>query len=137
MTSNIGSSLILEAKMLDEKVKAEVEKELHKAFRPEFLNRVDAIVFFNKLDEKQVVKIVEIELDELGNRLLQKNIILDVGKTVAAHLAHKGYSPEFGARPLKRTVQEYVTVPISHHLLKHPATKILKITVADEKIKIK
>lgn len=137
MTSNIGSPLILEAQTIDEKVKALVEKELHKAFKPEFLNRIDSIVFFNKLDEKQVVGIVEIQLNELTKRLLQKNIILDVKREVASYLAQKGYSPEFGARPLKRTVQEYVTIPVSHHLLKNPGIKELTITIDNEKIKIK
>ncbi len=136
MTSNIGSSLILEAKKIDEKVKAEVEKILRKSFKPEFLNRIDATVFFNKLDEKQVVEIAKIQLQELVKRMQDKNIALTIGPKVAADLAKKGYSAEFGARPLRRTIQEQVTVPLSQELLKTPETKDIKVTVEKGKIKV-
>ena len=136
MTSNIGSTLILEAKKIDEKVKAEVEKIMRQSFKPEFLNRIDAIVFFNKLDEKQVVEIAKIQLNDLIKRMLDKNIALSIGPKVAANLAKKGYNPEFGARPLKRTIQELVTVPLSQALLKKPDTKDLKVSLEKDAIKI-
>lgn len=136
MTSNLGSSLILEAKKLDKKVKEEVEKILRQSFKPEFLNRIDATVFFNKLDEKQVVEIAKIQLDELVKRMQNKNIALTIGPKVAADLAKKGYNPEFGARPLKRTIQELVTVPLSQALLKKPDTKDVTVSVDKDKIKV-
>ena len=129
MTSNVGSSLILDAKTIDEKVKLAVQKELYKIFNPEFLNRIDALVFFNKLQEEQIVSIAYIQLEELVKRLQDKQITLTIAPEVAADLAQKGYSPEFGARLLKGTIQEHVMVPLSHFLLKHPDTKTINIGI--------
>lgn len=136
MTSNIGSSLILEAKELTNAVKDEIEKLLHKAFRPEFLNRIDAVVFFKKLTQKDVERITVIQLNALKNRLLEKHITLSIDDAVIAHLAKEGYSPEFGARPLKRVIQQQVMVPISQHLLKNPEQKNISLQLKDKKIVI-
>jgi ATP-dependent Clp protease ATP-binding subunit ClpB len=134
MTSNIGSHYILEAGKVDEKVKQEVDKELHKAFKPEFLNRIDAIVFFNSLDEQQVIDIAKISLQKLVKRLKERHIALTIGDNVAKYIGEKGYVKEFGARPLQRAVQEYITVPLSQHLLKNPETKDVTVNVKDNKI---
>lgn len=134
MTSNIGSHLILEAKELTDKVKEQVEKLLQASFRPEFLNRIDAIVFFKKLSEKDVVQIAEIQLQTVINRLLEKHITLTIDDAVIKFLAEEGYSPEFGARPLKRTIQQYVLVPISQHLLKHPDAKNISLQLKAGKV---
>lgn len=134
MTSNIGSHLILEAKELTEKVKDQVEKLLQASFRPEFLNRIDSIVFFRKLSEKDVAEIAEIQLQTIIDRLLEKHITLTIDDAVIKFLAEEGYSPEFGARPLKRTIQQYVLVPISQHLLKHPDTKNISLQLKAGKV---
>ena len=134
MTSNIGSHLILEAKELTDVVKDKVEKLLQTSFRPEFLNRIDAIVFFKKLSEKDVARIAQIQLQYLINRLLEKHITLTIDESVIAHLAQEGYSPEFGARPLKRTIQQFVLVPISQYLLKHPDTKNISLQMKKDKV---
>jgi ATP-dependent Clp protease ATP-binding subunit ClpB len=136
ITSNIGSPLILDAKTIDKKVKDEIEKLLRSSFKPEFLNRIDAIVFFNKLQEKQVEAIATIQLKELIKRMKDKQINLEVGPKVAPLLAKKGYEPEFGARPLKRTIQEYVTVPLSQELLKNPDTKTITVSATKDGIKL-
>lgn len=136
MTSNIGSHLILEAKELTEKVKEQVEQLLHKSFRPEFLNRIDAIVFFKKLSEKDVEKIAEIQLQHVINRLLERHITLSIDDAVLAYVAQEGYSPEFGARPLKRVIQQQILVPISQHLLKHPEVRNLSVQMKNKKIVI-
>ena len=136
MTSNIGSHLILQAKELTEKIKDQIEGLLQKAFRPEFLNRIDAIVFYRKLNEKDVAQIAEIQLQALINRLLEKHITLAVDDDVIAHLAAEGYSAEYGARPLKRTIQQLVLVPISHYLLKNPEAKNISLQLKDKKIVI-
>ena len=136
MTSNIGSHLILEAKELTEKVKEGIERLLHQAFRPEFLNRIDAIIFFKKLTQDNVAKIAEIQLNALINRLLEKHITVSIDKNVVHHLAQEGYSPEFGARPLKRVIQQQIMVPIAQHLLQHPATRSLSLALEENKIKI-
>jgi ATP-dependent Clp protease ATP-binding subunit ClpB len=131
MTSNIGSQYILEAGKVDERVKEQVKKELHTSFKPEFLNRIDAIVFFNSLDEKQVIKIADIHLKKLIKRIKDRQIELTIDQNVAEFIGGKGYVKEFGARPLQRAIQEYITVPLSQFLLKHPNKKSIHVVVKD------
>lgn len=104
---------------------------LLQSFRPEFINRIDAIVFFKKLTQEDVQKIAAIQLQHLINRLLEKHITLSIDDKALAHLAAEGYSPEFGARPLKRVIQQHVLVPISQHILKHPETKNISLIFKD------
>jgi len=127
MTSNIGSDIILQAKTLDDKVKQEIEKILHKMFRPEFLNRIDAVVYFNRLDEKVIEGITQIQLLQLAHRLQERHIALTVSDKAVKEIAERGYSQEFGARPLKRTIQQYITIPVSQHILKHPQVKSIEV----------
>lgn len=137
MTSNIGSNIILEAQEVNDRVKAEVEKLLHKHFRPEFLNRIDAIVFFRMLTHKDVEKIAKIQINHLVERLAEKNIKVTTSPAVIEKIADLGYEKEFGARPLKRAIQTYISVPVSQYLLKHPDVTSLKIELKDDKIIIK
>jgi ATP-dependent Clp protease ATP-binding subunit ClpB len=127
MTSNIGADLILEAKELNDSVRRQIEQLLHKSFRPEFLNRIDAIVFFRMLTETDVEKIAALQMKEIEKRLAEKNIIASVDNAVIKEIAKRGYVKEFGARPLKRTIQQYVTVPLSHFMLAHPDAKNVHI----------
>lgn len=131
MTSNIGSSIILESKKLDDTVQASIEKLLHQTFKPEFLNRIDAIVYFHRLDEKIIENIAKIQIDQLKDRLLEKHIKLTVTPAAIKEIAERGYSPEFGARPLKRTIQNYIMIPISQALLKKPGLSELTVTYKD------
>jgi ATP-dependent Clp protease ATP-binding subunit ClpB len=123
MTSNIGSPIIQEffEKAESEKRKAEMEKqvlaELKRHFRPEFLNRVDDVIIFHSLDEEELTKIVDIQLSRLEKRLAQQNLTLDVDAAAKKLLAKEGYDPQFGARPLKRAVQEQLLNPLSMRLL--------------------
>lgn len=137
MTSNIGSDIILEAKNLTEQVKQEVEHQLHKKFRPEFLNRIDALVFFKQLTEEDVEKIAQLQLNELEGRLAKKNITLTIDPHVLQKISHLGYVKEFGARPLKRTIQQFITVPISHYLLQNPEVKKVHVTLKNDIIALK
>jgi len=137
MTSNIGSDILLSSKKIDKKVKDQVTKLLHKTFRPEFLNRIDAIVFFRALDEKDVEKIAAIQLEELKKRLAEKNINLVISAAVVKEVATRGYSKEFGARPLKREIQNFVAVPVSQYLLKNPESKKIKVDIKGGKLEIK
>lgn len=127
MTSNIGSPIILEAKKITKKVKDDVEKILHQTFRPEFLNRIDAICFFAKLTEQDVEKIAKIHIKEVENRLREQHISISISDDVIKKIGEIGYSPDFGARPLKRAIQKHISVPISQFLLKHPGTKSLTV----------
>jgi len=138
MTSNIGSQVILNAKEITEKVRAEIDKILHQTFRPEFLNRIDSIVFFHRLSEKNIEEIAKIHLRELEKRLMQQNNIeLKVSPGVYKEIAKLGYSNEFGARPLKRAIQEHIIVPLSQFILGNPKAKKIQAEWKDKKIAIK
>jgi len=136
MTSNVGSQLILEAPKLDDKVKEAIKGELHKMFKPEFLNRVDAIVFFDRLGEEQVEQIAKIHLQELIKRMHNRQMNLTIGPKVADFVAKKGYVKEFGARPLKRAVQDLITIPLSQFILKQPDVKDISVKVENNTIKL-
>jgi len=127
MTSNIGSTLILEAKELTENVHSKIDELLYKTFKPEFLNRIDEIIYFKTLSEKDVENIARIQINALQERLLEKGINLVVKDSVVAEVAERGYVKEFGARPLKRAIQSEVIVPLSQFMLRNP--EITKITI--------
>jgi ATP-dependent Clp protease ATP-binding subunit ClpB len=124
MTSNLGSPIIQEYFMegktsgsahrdMEDKVMAELKRH----FRPEFLNRVDDVIIFQSLDEEELARIVEIQIGRLEKRLAQQNLTLDVDAAAKKLLAKEGYDPQFGARPLKRAVQEQLLNPLSMKLL--------------------
>jgi ATP-dependent Clp protease ATP-binding subunit ClpB len=124
MTSNIGSPIIQEyfdLGKLTPKDRTEMEErvksELRAQFRPEFLNRVDDIIIFHRLDEKQIGKIVDIQVQRLEKRLEAQNIKINVDKEARRLLGREGYDPQFGARPLKRAIQELVLDPLATKLL--------------------
>jgi ATP-dependent Clp protease ATP-binding subunit ClpB len=124
MTSNIGSPIIqeyFEASKFTAKDKAEMEEkvkmELRGQFRPEFLNRIDDIIIFHRLDEKQITAIVDIQLERVTKRLAQQGYTLTLDKPAKQLLAKEGYDPQFGARPLKRTIQELLLDPLATKIL--------------------
>jgi ATP-dependent Clp protease ATP-binding subunit ClpB len=124
MTSNIGSPIIQEyynTGKLGTKDHAEMERlvrtELRTHFRPEFLNRVDDIIIFHSLDEKQLAHVVEIQLQRLEKRLAQQQLTLDVERSAKQLIAKEGYDPQFGARPLKRAIQDLLLDPLATKLL--------------------
>ena len=133
MTSNIGSQLIIQEKELTDSLKEKIYTLLQQTFKPEFLNRIDAIVFFKMLNEKDVTKIAHIQLLKLQERLLERHIKLEIDEAVIGEIARLGYSPEFGARPLKRAIQNYIAVPISQYILQHPEVEKIRITLNKEK----
>ena len=121
MTSNIGSPQILEAQqkgLTYEDVRTVVMNELRRHFRPEFLNRVDETVVFHPLETDQLTKIVEIQLERLRARLAERRITLTVSKAALRHLGERGYDPVYGARPLKRLIQQELETPIARQLVK-------------------
>ena len=136
MTSNIGSEIILEAQALDDKVKNTIEKLLHKHFRPEFLNRIDAIVFFRMLTHEDVMRIAKLQIDLFKQRLYEKGLNLNVTPESIDKIAQFGYAKEFGARPLKRAIQQYISIPLSQYMLKHPQAKQVTVSIKDDNIVI-
>ncbi len=121
MTSNIGSPLILEAQQRHasyDEVCSLVLAELREHFRPEFLNRVDETVVFHPLETEQLAKIVEIQLERLRARLAERRISLSVTPAALRHLGERGYDPVYGARPLKRLIQQEIETPMARQLVK-------------------
>ena len=121
MTSNIGSQQILEAQQAGasyETMKAQVTGELRAHFRPEFLNRVDEIVVFHALGQEHLTRIVEIQLERLRTRLAERRITLTVTPAALANLGRRGYDPVYGARPLKRLIQQEIETPMARQLIK-------------------
>ncbi len=126
MTSNLGSHLIQERLQdLDESKVEEIMDDLRyklndllrKTIRPEFLNRIDEVVLFKPLTKNEIRKIVDIQIRHVQKLLKDKEIILDVDDEAKDWLAKLGYDVTYGARPLKRTIQKYLTNPLSQELL--------------------
>lgn len=131
MTSNIGSDIILEADVINDRVKQTVDQLLRKTFRPEFLNRIDAIVFFKRLSHEDVAHIAKNHLEKLRSRIAERGISVSIEPAVIDKLADLGYEREFGARPLKRAIQQYISVPLSQQILKKPDIHKIVIKLVD------
>ena len=120
MTSNVGAKKAADfgsgigfsssSSIATEKARIEsiIDKELRSKFTPEFLNRLDETILFNQLDDKDMAKIVDIELGQVQERMLEQGITIKFSKTAKDFLVKEGYDPAYGARPLKRAVQKYV-----------------------------
>ena len=98
-------------------VEEKVLAELKKPFRPEFLNRVDDPIIFHSLDETELKQIVEIQLARVMKRLTDQHLVLEVDASAKKLLAREGYDPQFGARPLKRAIQDKLLNPLATKLL--------------------
>ncbi|MBI3244699.1 MAG: ATP-dependent Clp protease ATP-binding subunit [Chloroflexi bacterium] len=137
MTSNVGADMIkrqaaLGFSMKRDEARAEQEsytdmhkkltEELKKSFRPEFLNRVDGVVVFRSLNKAEIVQIVDLELDKVRERLAERELKLEVSDEAKQHLADAGYNPDYGARPLRRVIQNKVEDGVSDALLRTHAT---------------
>ena len=122
MTSNIGSAYLTESirqdGAVDESVKDQVREELNKYFRPEFINRVDDIVVFSPLTEDQIGGIIDIAMGSIRQRLQERDITLDLTDGARQYIAQAGYSPAFGARPVKRYLQKHVETELAAMLIR-------------------
>jgi ATP-dependent Clp protease ATP-binding subunit ClpB len=119
MTSNIGSHLVLEYANKDyNEMTQKVGEILRGSFKPEFLNRIDETIVFHNLDKEQIKEIVKIQLKNLKKRLGARNICINVRDDALDHIAEVGYSPDFGARPLKRALQNLIENRLSLAILK-------------------
>jgi ATP-dependent Clp protease ATP-binding subunit ClpB len=118
MTSNIGSTLYLEMDEFNkEAIREQILQALRAHFRPEFLNRIDEIVMFNPLDILQIKRIVELQLQQVQKRLDERKIKLELTEEAKIELATRGFDPQYGARPLRRTIEREVLNPLAQKLL--------------------
>jgi len=122
MTSNLGSQEIqaMQGEPHD-KVKDAVMQEVKQHFRPEFINRIDEIVVFNALDTKAIRAIAKIQIDKLAKRVAAQDVVLDVTDAALDEIAKVGFDPLYGARPLKRAVQEHIENEVARLLLEGKA----------------
>ncbi len=128
MTSNLGSSIIQETK--DSKLAREqIDKLMSQTFRPEFINRLDAIVIYNALSKDVIEKIVDIQIDTVRSRLSEQGISLSVTNKAKKYLSEKGYDPAFGARPLKRLINDAILDEIAFQILEKKIVSGDNITV--------
>ena len=118
MTSNIGSQEIYEASSSQlEQLKPKLMNILQQYFRPEFLNRVDDIILFHRLNKEHIARIVKLQLALLASRLENRNLQLEFSDNLIEHLAEEGYDPAYGARPLKRLIQKEIEDTMARYIL--------------------
>ena len=142
MTSNLGTEFIRSGGTLgflqkdstqeDKEAQQKIEKALKNTFRPEFLNRIDEVIIFSPLTLEQMYDIVDLQMNEIHQRLLEHNLHVSLTAKARKWLASEGFDPSFGARPLKRTLQKFVESPLSIKLLSNEFKEGDKI-VADYK----
>lgn len=130
MTSNVGSEIISKEKgtMNEEEIRKNVLEALREKFRPEFLNRFDDIIIFHSLGKKEIEKIIDLQILRVNKRLAERKIELSLTKEAKAYLLTHGYDPVYGARPLKRVVQNHILDPL--------ALRIIEGTAKQGKIKV-
>jgi ATP-dependent Clp protease ATP-binding subunit ClpC len=128
MTSNLGTQMVKNQSSLGfgvrsdeadyESMKKQLKEELEKEFRPEFLNRVDDVIIFRPLNREDLTHIIDIELARVKQRLADKSIILELTAEAKEFIIDKGYNPDFGARPLRRALEQLVEDPLSEEILR-------------------
>src|SRR5699024_3639318 len=139
MTSNVGASELKRNKYVgfslgDEQqdykeMKDKVTEELKKAFRPEFLNRIDETIVFHSLEKKHMRYIVDLMVSQLQDRLKEQEITFTLTEKALNHISEEGFEPEYGARPLRRSIQKNVEDLLSEELLKENIQKGEQITI--------
>ena len=154
MTSNVGARLITDKKTLGftskvdeteestkeyEETKKDVMQELKRQFRPEFINRIDEIIVFHKLTNSEINQIIDIMLDEVVKRLEMQKIKIELTPEVKELIASKGIDKNYGARPLRRTIQNILEDKLAEEILDGnlKKNKLAQIGVEDEKIVVK
>jgi ATP-dependent Clp protease ATP-binding subunit ClpA len=153
MTSNLGTEIINEYQGLgftvkkdksgeSKEVEDKIMKILKEHFRPEFLNRLDDIIIFNSLTKEDIKKIVELQLAETQERISKKNITIKFDSKIKDYLAEKGYDPIYGARPLKRLIQQLILNPLAQETLKQKRSKgdknlVFRAEVVDNSISVR
>lgn len=135
LTSNLGSNFLTEDKA-NEESKQKVLEVVRNNFKPEFLNRLDEIVIFNKLEQKHMVGIVEVQISRLSKRLALKNISLELQDSAKNYLAQKGYDSNYGARPLKRLIQSEIENILAEKLLRGEVQENQKIIIKSKSSEI-
>jgi ATP-dependent Clp protease ATP-binding subunit ClpC len=147
MTSNLGADLIkksteigfgvVEGSLDYEHIKEKIESEVKKRFKPEFLNRLNDIVIFHPLNRQNLLQVITIEIGKLENRLKRREMYIDLDEAAKGFLVDKGFQVEMGARPLRRTIEQYLEDPLAEKMLTYPNEgRRCRITVENGEIVI-
>jgi ATP-dependent Clp protease ATP-binding subunit ClpC len=123
--------------MTYQETKEKLLEETKRAFKPEFLNRIDDIIVFHPLTKEDLQAIIEIEVGDVTKRLSEQNIYLELAKSAKEFLIEKGFDPIFGARPLKRTIQRYLEDPLAEEIISGHFKDAKKIKVDFERDHLK
>jgi ATP-dependent Clp protease ATP-binding subunit ClpB len=132
MTSNIGSQLIEEIGKeggSEEDMRQAINESLQTRFLPEFLNRIDEVIVFHPLARDQIHRIVRLQIERLRTQLLDHQIDLEVTEAAIDAIADRGYDPAYGARPLKRVIQQQIQNPLATELLKREFTEGTRVRI--------
>ncbi len=141
MTSNVGTKIVKDfgsgvgfstkakKENSDEQIKGILEKELKKKFAPEFINRLDEIIYFKDLGKDEILKIVDLELNKTISRATEIGYTLQVTDKTKEHLVEVGYDPQFGARPLKRAIQKWIDDYVTEYIIDNNPKQGTEITV--------
>jgi ATP-dependent Clp protease ATP-binding subunit ClpC len=147
MTSNIGTGFVRSGGTLgfikedslsaqERQLRANIERDLKQTFRPEFLNRVDEVIIFHSLTQEHVKAIVDLQMAEISGRLAEQGLKIELTEAARDWLANEGYDPQFGARPVRRTLERYVENPLAKRLLagefKDGDTVVVDATMDDD-----
>jgi len=146
LTSNLGADLIrkqtevgfgaVEGTMDYNRMKEKIESEAKKYFKPEFLNRLDDKVYFHTLSREAILSIIELEIKKIQGRLQKREVYIQLDDAAKDFLLEKGFLPEMGARPLRRTIEEHIEGPLAELLLQHPDEgRRCLVTVEDGQLK--
>jgi len=148
LTSNIGSEHIDKMKSIGftneseketyEEAKEKVSASLKDHFRPEFLNRLDEIIIFDILSPEAIEKIVDAQMEIIKKRLLGRNISIEISDSALKYLGKKGYNPQYGARPLKRLIQDKILTPVANLMVSHGISKggLISVDVKNQELAI-
>ncbi len=147
MTSNLGADLIRKSNEVGfgakdgvpnfQKIQEKIESAVKKHFKPEFLNRLDGTVVFRSLEKEDLKKVIRIEVKKLEGRLNKKDIFIELSDPAIHFLVEKGFQPDMGARPIRRTIEEYLEDPLAETLLFSPVDRIRSYLVTIENDKVK
>ncbi len=133
MTSNIGSELLLEGTDEDGSIREDVRRQvfdrLHQQFKPEFLNRIDDTILFKPLTREELVQIIDLQIVELNNKLEEEDIEVVFTDDAKAHILNEAYSPQYGARPMKRFIQKNIETELGRAMIKGEVTPESRVRI--------
>ena len=135
MTSNLGSEYAFEEDL--KKKEKKYDEVVKNAFKPEFVNRIDEIIIFNKLNDKVIGDIALKFINNLKDRLSSKNISLEIDKSALDNIIKEGYDETYGARPMKRYIQRNIESILSRYIIENPDARKITISFKDNKYIIK